>query len=246
MTHTPSFMKSAPLLFSLALLALTACGAESAQDSCASDADCKGERICEQGACLSLEGGAGGAGGGGGAGAGDGAGGTGHNGGDTGDGDGGDGDTGGDGGDGGTDGGGNTGGDGGMSPVPGAFGSECTGDSQCDSGPCIFRGDVATGFCSKNCDAISECPTNYDCTVIGNASRKSCVPEDRLDLCQDTCRGYDFFGCFIEGAQSACLQGCQDATVQQRLTFYDCGDPLTCSGESCLETLAPGQGPWFR
>ena len=133
-----------------------------------------------------------------------------------------------------------------MSVMPGEFGADCTEDSQCNSGPCIFRSGTSNGFCTKNCDAVSECPMNYDCTVIGNASRKSCVPEDRLATCKGHCDTFNFFMCIDSTKQAACIQGCNNATVQQRLDFVDCGDPLMCDGEGCLETIAPGNAPWFN
>lgn len=149
----------------MAVMVFTACGGA----ECARDSDCKGTRVCNQGACVD-PGGAGGAGG-----SSLGAGGAGGSG---------------------------AGGAGGSSQsqacssgkdsdCPSGFwcnqkqcvatskkkvGELCQGVDDCAGTSCLVRmqGDVS-GYCSKQCNSFSECPTFWDCAEISNGAGKRCV-----------------------------------------------------------------------
>jgi len=146
----------------MAMVVMTACGGA----ECARDSDCKGTRVCTRSECVE-PGGAGGAGG-----SGLGAGGSG------------------------------AGGAGGSSQrqacssgkdsdCPVGFwcnqeqcvattqkkvGELCQVVGDCAGTSCLVRvqGDVS-GYCSKQCNSFSECPTFWDCTEISNGAGKRCV-----------------------------------------------------------------------
>ncbi len=46
-------------------------------------------------------------------------------------------------------------------PAPGAFGSACTGNLDCQNELCALDGD--SGLCTERCDSDSSCPDNYSC-----------------------------------------------------------------------------------
>ena len=154
----------------MAMTVLTACGGA----ECARDSDCKGSRVCTQGACVdpSGSGGSGGLGAGGSGAGGSGAGGSGA--------------------------GGSGAGSssqscssGKDSDCPAGFwcnqeqcvattkkkvGELCQGVGDCAGTSCLVRvqGDVS-GYCSKQCNSFSECPTFWDCAEISNGAGKRCV-----------------------------------------------------------------------
>jgi hypothetical protein len=152
------------VVVSVAMMVLTACGAA----ECARDADCKGTRVCTQGACVDPSGGSGGSSSGGSGTGGSGAGGS----------------------------GGNSSQEcssGKDSDCPAGFwcnqqqcvattkkkvGELCQGVNECAGTSCLVRrqGDVS-GYCSKQCNSFSECPTFWDCKEISNGAGKRCVQE---------------------------------------------------------------------
>ncbi len=52
----------------------------------------------------------------------------------------------------------------------------CTNNTDCAGGACLYRNqnDVA-GYCSKRCESFSECPSFWDCDNIANAAGKYCI-----------------------------------------------------------------------
>lgn len=131
---------------------------------CARDTDCKGARVCRSGGCVdpSSAGGAGGSGAGGAGGSG--AGGA---------------------------GGASACSSGRDSDCPAGFwcnqeqcvattkkkvGELCRGVDECAGGSCLVRmqGDLS-GYCSKQCDSFSECPSFWSCEQIANGAGKRCV-----------------------------------------------------------------------
>ena len=152
----------------MAMVVFTACGGA---PECARDSDCKGSRVCTRGECVD-PGGSGGAGGSGLGAGGSGAGGSGA---------------------GGSGAGSssqacNSGKD---SDCPSGFwcnqqqcvattkkkvGELCQGVNDCAGTSCLVRvqGDVS-GYCSKQCNSFSECPTFWDCAEISNGAGKRCI-----------------------------------------------------------------------
>ena len=143
----------------MAVVVLTACGGA----ECARDSDCKGTRVCTRGACVD-PGGSGGSGlGAGGSGAGgSGAGASSQE--------------------------CSSGKD---SDCPSGFwcnqkqcvatskkkvGELCQGVDDCAGTSCLVRvqGDVS-GYCSKQCNSFSECPTFWECAEISNGAGKRCI-----------------------------------------------------------------------
>lgn len=55
-------------------------------------------------------------------------------------------------------------------------GELCQGVSDCAGTSCLVRvqGDVS-GYCSKQCNSFSECPTFWDCAEISNGAGKRCI-----------------------------------------------------------------------
>lgn len=136
---------------------------------------------------------------------------------------------------------------GGGAATGGAFGSRCTKDDQCTTGAdtCVFstkRGGI--GFCSKPCDAVSDCPSQYDCQFIGGAARKYCVPEDQLVGCKNTCEDFGASGCFSPTGLAQCNAACDAASVTKRKDFAACVGEVACSS-TCLEALATGAAAWL-
>lgn len=136
--------------------------------------------------------------------------------------------------------------DGGGAPAATEFGSTCTQNQQCDSQVCVFRtGEGGSGFCSKACDTLDDCGSNWDCDFIDGATRKFCIPEDHLAECEKWCRQYEANGCLAGGSLSTCIQACEPASVQERKSFVACARIAAPLCEySCLDDLAPGGGPW--
>jgi hypothetical protein len=129
--------------------------------------------------------------------------------------------------------------------APGAFGAQCSDDAECTEKICVFsttRG--GKGFCSKQCDAVAECPAQYDCAFIGGAARKTCIPEDRRKACEDRCSDLSFFECIDKGKLQTCVEACSTASVEVRKRFLSCSDKILECETSCLDGLAPGKGPW--
>ncbi|MBE2249999.1 MAG: hypothetical protein IAE78_10645 [Myxococcus sp.] len=140
----------------MAVLVMAACGGG---QECARDSDCKGSRVCNRGACTEPGGTGLGAGGSGGSG-----------------------------------GGGSSQSQecssGKDSDCPVGFwcnqdlcvattkkkvGELCRSVDDCAGASCLVRvqGDVS-GYCSKQCNSFSECPTFWDCTEITNGAGKRC------------------------------------------------------------------------
>jgi hypothetical protein len=158
-------MKTAAVVVSTVMgLVLSACGGEAA---CSKDSDCKGARVCRAGECVDTT-----STGGGNAGFGAGSAGA---------------------------------GSAGAGSSGGASGGSCDKDTDCPSGAwcnqgtcqpttrkrvgeqcvtrdecagttCLYRtsGDVS-GYCSKQCDSFTECPTFWKCEDIANGAGKRCV-----------------------------------------------------------------------
>jgi hypothetical protein len=153
------------------------------------------------------------------------------------------------GGDGGAGGGaeGGTGGGGGT-PAPGTFGAKCAADKECTSGTdtCVFSSSRGgSGFCSKPCDAVADCPAQYDCENIGGAARKYCVPEDHLADCKTGCDSYDFFKCLTPGSLQKCYAACESASVSTRKSFAGCSGMAVDCDANCAGTLASDGASWI-
>ncbi len=153
-------------------VAFAACGGEAA---CAKDSDCKGSRVCKAGECvdtsnLSPGSGAGSAGAGS-AGAGSsGAGSSGA----------------------GSSGAGSSGGscDKDTDCASGKWcnqgtcqattlkrvGEQCADRNECAGTTCLYRNpNDVSGYCSKQCNSFTECPTFWSCSEIANGAGKRCV-----------------------------------------------------------------------
>jgi hypothetical protein len=76
-----------------------------------------------------------------------------------------------------------TGGGGGSSAAGGGGGTSsssdvgktCQKNGDCSRNLCLFKGTAQFGYCTKECESFSECPTFWDCKEVGNASGKYCV-----------------------------------------------------------------------
>lgn len=94
-------------------------------------------------------------------------------------------DGGGDNGGGGNNGGGDNGG-GGNGGNGADYGSQCTNDSDCESGRCLpIRHDSSDSFCSEPCSENIDCPDESSCLFLTGADSsltQACVPND---LCID-------------------------------------------------------------
>jgi hypothetical protein len=131
---------------------------------------------------------------------------------------------------------------------PGEFGAICNAPADCTGGRvCVFRVSGGAGFCSSACDSVGQCPSNYDCQTINNEARKFCVPEDHLMTCKNSCSDYDAGSCLLSGALSKCIAGCDAATVTMRKAFESCSlTAIDTCDTSCIDTLAPGMGPFGK
>jgi hypothetical protein len=59
------------------------------------------------------------------------------------------------------------------------MGKTCQDNKDCDSGVCLFRGRAQYGYCSKECESFSSCPSFWECERVGNGSGKYCTqPKD--------------------------------------------------------------------
>lgn len=139
--------------------------------SCAKDADCKGARVCKAGECVDTSGAGAGSSGAGSAGAGSSGAGT-----------------------SGSGGGSSSGGmcDGKDTDCPtGSWCNQgtcqattkkrvaesCSQSSECAGAGCLFKrpGVDVVGYCTKQCDSFTECPTFWDCKDVSNGGGKYCV-----------------------------------------------------------------------
>jgi hypothetical protein len=55
------------------------------------------------------------------------------------------------------------------------LGNQCQQNSDCMYDACLFVDGAQFGYCSKTCMDFTECPTFWDCTMVGNASGLYCV-----------------------------------------------------------------------
>lgn len=58
------------------------------------------------------------------------------------------------------------------------FGNTCQGPDDCAHGACLVRddGDIA-GYCSATCESFSDCPSFWDCEELNNAAGTYCIQD---------------------------------------------------------------------
>src|SRR5262249_6638985 len=66
-----------------------------------------------------------------------------------------------------------------QSPAPAAapklgVGKTCSQDTECESAVCVFRGGASRGYCSKECQSWSDCPSFWECQHVLNGSTHYC------------------------------------------------------------------------
>jgi len=55
-------------------------------------------------------------------------------------------------------------------------GEQCTDRNECAGTTCLYRNpNDVSGYCSKQCNSFTECPTFWNCTDIANGAGKRCV-----------------------------------------------------------------------
>lgn len=59
--------------------------------------------------------------------------------------------------------------------APSDIGAQCEGNADCSTRSCVFAGDADFGYCTKICESFSDCPTFWNCEVVGNASQTYCM-----------------------------------------------------------------------
>ena len=59
----------------------------------------------------------------------------------------------------------------------GEIGDECQKDADCKSDICIGDPGAAYGYCSKQCDSFSDCPSFWSCEELGDTSTTYCVED---------------------------------------------------------------------
>jgi hypothetical protein len=81
------------------------------------------------------------------------------------------------------EGGGTTGGSTGDSSGGSTGGSKevgdgCANNEECATGWCLFEPGADFGYCTKECESFSDCPSFWECKKPSNASSKFCFKDD--------------------------------------------------------------------
>ncbi len=57
-----------------------------------------------------------------------------------------------------------------------AFGKRCQRNAQCESGACVFPGEIAYGTCTRSCATSAECPDGWNCRNFTHDKSLHCWP----------------------------------------------------------------------
>jgi WD40-like Beta Propeller Repeat len=59
-----------------------------------------------------------------------------------------------------------------------AFAKSCRKDADCANNVCVFKGNADMGYCTKECNSFTECPTFWQCENVRNGSIKYCLQRE--------------------------------------------------------------------
>ena len=130
------------------------------------------------------------------------------------------------------------------------IGKSCSAASDCEH-VCVVERGQATGQCSLECQAESDCPSFMDCITSSSTGERRCFDPGGLVvsslwvMCLDACGDANYFcstDAITDADEAACDAWCGMATDTQRPQLIDCVNASdryesACPATDCMQLI---------